>query len=100
MTKRSKKRRKAREGDYDRKTVTVKDQKDLLVAYHERFVDPRIQFLEEYVFYKKMWPWEKAWYHWLVLRSWFGARWRAFDKMRYARTWHKKNDEVVEAQET
>ena len=60
------------------------------------FVDPRIQFLEEYVFYKKMKPWEKAWYHWLNLRSWFGARWRAFDKMRYTRTWHKKNEETLE----
>ena len=96
MSNRAKKRRKAREGDYDRKMVTVKDQKALLVAYHEKFVDPRIQFLEEYVFYKKMKPWEKAWYHWLNLRSWFGARWRAFDKMRYARKCHKKNDEIVE----
>ena len=50
MSKRAKKRRKAREGDYDRKMVTVKDQKALLAAYHEQFVDPRIQFLEEYVF--------------------------------------------------
>jgi hypothetical protein len=76
--------------------VTVRDQKALLVAYHEQFVDPRIQFLEEYVFYKKMKPWEKVWYHWLNLRSWFGARWRAFDKMRYTRTWHKKNEETLE----
>ena len=58
----------------------------------EKEYDPRVQFLEEYVFYKKMWPWEKAYYHWLNLKGWCKARVRAFSKWHYVQRWHKKNE--------
>ena len=91
---RAAKRRHRREGSHLKKMTTFEDQQKLLTAYHEQLIDPRIQFLEEYVFYKKMWPHQKAYYHWLNLKSWCNARWRAFSKWRYVQRWHKGNDEL------
>lgn len=85
-------RRIAREKEYENKTVTIKDVRLFLDKYHTLMVDPRVQFLEEYVFYKKMWPWEKAYYHWLNLKGWCKARVRAFSKWHYVQRWHKKNE--------
>ena len=91
---RAEKRREQRGGNYLKKTTTVGDQQKLLTAYHERLVEPRLQFLEEHVFYKKMWPHQKAYYHWLNLKGWCRARWLAFGKWRYVQRWHKGNDEM------
>jgi hypothetical protein len=59
-------------------------------------VDPRIQFLEEYVFYKKMKPWEKIYYHWLNLKGWCKARYRAVERVVYSRRWDKENKDVLD----
>ena len=91
-------RRIAREGAIEAKLMTQKEVRVLLDKYHTLMVDPRIQFLEEYVFYKKMKPWEKAYYHWLNFKSWCKARKRAFDRAIYVRRWNKKNDEVTKDQ--
>ena len=85
-------RRVAREKAYLKKMATVEDQQNLITAYHERLVAPRFQYLEEYVFYKKMWPHQKAYYHWLNFKGWCRARWRSFSKWRYVQRWHKGND--------
>lgn len=89
---RAERRREQRGGNYLKKTTTVEDQQKLITMYHERLVSPRFQYLEEYVFYRKMWPHQKAYYHWLNLKSWSKARWRAFGKWRYVQRWHKGND--------
>jgi hypothetical protein len=60
----------AREKAHENKTVTIKEVRLILDKYHTLMADPRWQFLEEYVFYKKMKPWEKAWYHWLNFKGW------------------------------
>jgi len=88
-------RRVAREKAHENKTVTIKEVRLILDKYHTLMADPRWQFLEEYVFYKKMKPWEKAWYHWLNFKGWCRARKRAFDRSTYVRRWTKKNDEVA-----
>ena len=85
------KRRLAREVAYEKKLTTVNDVKTILDRYHTLMVDPRIQFLEEYVFYKKMKPWEKAYYHWLNFKGWCKARYRAFERIVYARRWNKES---------
>ena len=43
--------------------------------------------------YRKMWPHQRAYYHWLNVKGWFRARWRSFGKWRYVQRWHRKNDE-------
>ena len=90
---RGEKRRKQRAGDHLKNMATVEDQQKLITMYHERLVAPRLQYLEEYVFYRKMWPHQRAYYHWLNVKGWFRARWRSFGKWRYVQRWHKKNDE-------
>ena len=87
-------RRIAREGAADAKLMTQKEVRILLDKYHTLMVTPRIEFLEEYVFYKKMWPHQRVYYHWLNFKSWCKARWRAFGKWRYVQRWHKANDKV------
>ncbi|GEM_PF-4683425 len=87
-------RRIAREGAYEDKLATIKDVRLILDRYHTLMADPRVQFLEEYVFYKKMRLHERAYYHWLNFKGWCRARARAFGKWRYAQRWYKKNDEV------
>lgn len=89
------KRRMARAGAYENKTATIKEVRIALDKYHTLMADPRWQFLEEYVFYKKMKPWQKAWYHWLNFRGWCRARKRAFDRSTYARRWNKLNDAAL-----
>ena len=90
------KRRLAREVAYEKKLTTVNDVKVVLDRYHTLMVDPRIQFLEEYVFYKKMKPWEKAYYHRLNCKGWCKARYRAFERFIYARRWDQENKEVLD----
>ena len=85
-------RRVAREKAYENKTATIKDVRVFLDKYHTLMADPRIQFLEEYVFYKKMWPHQKAYYHWRNFKGWCKARVRAFSKWRYVQRWHKENE--------
>ena len=85
-------RRAAREKAYENKTATIKDVRVFLDKYHTLMSDPRIQFLEEYVFYKKMWPHQKVYYHWLNFKGWCKARKRAFGKWRYVQRWHKENE--------
>ena len=91
---RAHRRRLEREGAYEAKLATIKDVRVILDKYHTLMVDPRVQFLEEYVFYKKMRLHEKAYYHWLNFKGWCRARVRAFGKWRYVQRWHKKPDEA------
>lgn len=90
------KRRLAREVAYEKKLTTINDVKTVLDRYHTLMVDPRIQFLEEYVFYKKMKPWEKVYYHWLNFKGWCKARYRAFERFLYSRRWDKENKEALD----
>ena len=92
-------RRLARQGAYENKLATIKDVRVMLDKYHTLMADPRWEFLEEYVFYKKMKPWEKAWYHWLNFKGWCSARKRAYDRSTYTRRWTKKNAELRKIQE-
>ena len=90
------KRRLAREVGYEKKLTTINDVKTVLDRYHTLMVAPRIQFLEEYVFYKKMKPWEKVYYHWLNFKGWCKARYRAFERFLYSRRWDKENKEALD----
>lgn len=96
---RAERRRQRRGGNYLKKTVTVEDQQKLLTAYHERLVEPRLQYLEERAFYEKMWPHQKAYCHWLTLKGWVKARYLAVERGLYARRWNKKNDAALDDME-
>jgi hypothetical protein len=89
-------RRMARQKAFEQKLTTVSDVKTILDRYHTHMIDPRIEFLEEYVFYKRMKPWEKAQYHWLNFKGWCNARYRAFERFVYSSRWDKENKAVMD----
>ena len=94
---RAEKRRKAKAlNQYAKKVTTVTDVKKILDRYHEMMVMPRLEFLEEYVMYKRMKPWQRIYYHWLNFKGWCKARYRAFERFVYARRWDRENKKVLE----
>tara|TARA_R110002110_G_scaffold123867_6_gene300837 strand:+ start:717 stop:1073 length:357 start_codon:yes stop_codon:yes gene_type:complete len=82
--------------EYANKVTTVTDVKKILTSYHDHMINPRLEFLEEYVMYKRMRPWEKAYYRWLNCKAWFKARYRTIQRSVYARRWGKENSAALD----
>ena len=87
---------KKRQSRMETKRVTRAFLAEVVGRYHNQTVAPLLLDHEERLTYLQMWPWQKAWYHWLRFVGWLNKRWTRVRRAWYARKWYKEDARVRE----